>query len=679
MVTLGTGLPLEGVIMGVHKPDGSLSWISMNSMPFRVGSNGAGEDAVVTTFTDITARRATEARLRESEERFQAAVGSMRDAVSIESPVRDANGEIVDFRYDYVNDAHSGVVGREREQLLRRRVGEVFADWVHSERFEVYRQVMLTGMPFRGDDFTPEQAWGTEFARRVLDVVVARAGERLVVSARDVSDRRRVEAQLAASEERFDAAVGAMLDSFVIFSPIHDDRGEIVDFRYEYANDAYCMLVKRDREQLLDRAVRELFASFRSDRLEFYRQVAVSGEPVTSELLGVQGVWAGTVLAERAFDIMVAPMGENLVVSYRDVTERWNAQQAHAAAQARFHDVIESAPDAMVIVDAGGEIALVSAQTETLFGYAREELIGRTTELLVPELLRDRHREHRAHYSADPRARPMGEGLELLARRKDGSEFPVEISLSPLGQENETLICSTIRDVTARRAAERELALRAELLDLAHDAVIMREPSDSRVNFWNREAHAMYGYSAEEAIGRVTHELLATIFSDSREAVHEALARDGHWRGELQHVRKDGREILVSSRQAPQRDAEGRALAIIELNSDITAQRHAEEELRDSRARLTEAERIAGIGSFERNLRDDSVTLSDGMLASYGLSADQFDGTYEAARRLVAPDDKLVCMRRGSARSPNDRRTRSSTARSAPTAGSATSAATVTS
>ena len=148
MVTLRTGTPLEGVIMGVHKPDGSLSWISINSMPFRAGSDGASEDAVVTTFTDITARRAAEARLRESEERFQAAIGSMRDAVAILSPVRDENGEIVDFRYDYANDAHCELVARDREQLLRRRVDEVFPGWARSERFEVYRQVALTGSRF---------------------------------------------------------------------------------------------------------------------------------------------------------------------------------------------------------------------------------------------------------------------------------------------------------------------------------------------------------------------------------------------------------------------------------------------------------------------------------------------------------------------------------------------------
>ena len=116
--------------------------------------------------------------------------------------------------------------------------------------------------------------------------------------------------------------------------------------------------------------------------------------------------------------------------------------------------------------------------------------------------------------------------------------------------------------------------------------MIVRDPAESRVTFWNREAQAIYGYSPAEALGQVTHELLATVFPESRQAVDDALARDGQWVGELRHTRKDGRVIVVSSRQALQRDADGRPIAIIELNSDITERKRAEEQLHASEARV---------------------------------------------------------------------------------------------
>ncbi len=132
------------------------------------------------------------------------------------------------------------------------------------------------------------------------------------------------------------------------------------------------------------------------------------------------------------------------------------AEENVRASEARFRALLESAPDAIVIADPKGRIELANAQAEKYFGYTRDELLHQSIEILVPESLRDRHVSHRANYAADPYPRPMGAGLELFGRRKDGSEFPIEISLSPLQTPQGMVVTAIIRDISARKQIERQ-------------------------------------------------------------------------------------------------------------------------------------------------------------------------------------------------------------------------------
>jgi protein-histidine pros-kinase len=150
-----------------------------------------------------------------------------------------------------------------------------------------------------------------------------------------------------------------------------------------------------------------------------------------------------------------------------------------------FRGLLEAAPDAMVIVGGDGRIALVNGQTERLFGYRREELLGQPVDLLVPERLRPGHAGHRASYFGDPRTRPMGGGRELLARRKDGSEFPAEISLSPMHAPRGLLVTAAIRDASTRKKAERALVeasrMKSEFLaNMSHE---LRTPLNAIIGF----------------------------------------------------------------------------------------------------------------------------------------------------------------------------------------------------
>jgi len=138
--------------------------------------------------------------------------------------------------------------------------------------------------------------------------------------------------------------------------------------------------------------------------------------------------------------------------------------------EAYFRTILESAPDAMIIIDDKGKIAIVNAQAEEMFGYGRDELLGQKIEMLLPRRIRERHRNHRRNFAAKPELRPMGPDLDLIGRRKDGTEFPVEISLSPVSTSSGTFVSSVIRDVTDRKRMEQEIIAAQQAAERAQKA-----------------------------------------------------------------------------------------------------------------------------------------------------------------------------------------------------------------
>jgi PAS domain S-box-containing protein len=328
--------------------------------------------------------------------------------------------------------------------------------------------------------------------------------------------------------------------------------------------------------------------------------------------------------------------------------------------------ILEAIPDAVAAVNQQGVIIQVNSQTEALFGYTRDELIGQSVEMLVPERQRAQHHLHRESFHSRPKMRRMGSGLDLYGRRRDGSEFPVEISLSPVATGNGAIVLSVIRDISDRKRIEEELRrvngelerrktreLRdsqnrlALIVDSSQDAIIGKN-LDGIITQWNRGAEQVYGYTAAEIIGKNVSVLCPPDRPDEIPGVLEKI-RQGQQVEYFESVRmtKDGRRLNMSISVSPIYDLEGQVVGASAIGRDITAQKRIEDQLRQSQKMEAVGRLAGGVAHDFNNLLGIVTACAELLRRRVDIeSLEYIDNIREAANRGASLTRQLLAFGR---------------------------------
>src|ERR1700677_5153099 len=402
---------------------------------------------------------------------------------------------------------------------------------------------------------------GSEFPIEIMLSPLGNAEGILVTAAiRDISMRKDAETHLAQMEGRYRGLLEAAPDAMVVVNP----AGEIVLLNVQAEKQ-----FGYNRDELVGQQVKNIIPEGFAERL------IADGTRSAAEALAQQ-IGTGIELngrrrdgSEFPIEIMLSPLesaeGVLVTAAIRNITTRRDAETHLAQMESRYRGLLEAAPDAMVVVNPAGEIVLLNVQAEKQFGYHRDELLGQKVKNIIPEGFAERLIADGTRSAAEALAQQIGTGIELNGRRRDGSEFPIEIMLSPLESAEGVLVTAAIRNITTRRDAEAHLAQMEGryrgLLEAAPDAMVVVNPAGEIV-LLNVQAEKQFGYHRDELVGQKVKNIIPEGFAerliaDGTRSAAEALAQQIGTGIELNGRRRDGSEFPIEIMLSPLESAEG--------------------------------------------------------------------------------------------------------------------------